>query len=315
MSLFDTMKIKSSQKKFTYEDLSRWFNEDNEKTIRQTILFQKPRVQANSPYTCVEAARYCLYIAGLGEGDVPAPFYLLTWSENERGEIIKSAHNVTDNSAELVSCLKHGCHHDDKSKEYYKAVASVMNRINHESKNKTIIGYTVECLIAGLPHFELLEKYQTFAYTQELTSEEHFRVWDKVRTTSDRDRIMRIIWGEKWTKSPDRIRDAITKHNWSNLAYEVFWYQSKNFDKPIDSYVAKMVTQFEQKLENPLDYGRNLKGIDFSSSIQLETIWYALHLGDEYLDELRNDDGWISEKEMQPKYYKYKRMLKESGRL
>lgn len=296
----NVLKIKSSQKQ--YGNLQSIY-ESNESSIEEATY--KQRI-IKSYMTAAESARYCTSNASFVTPGKPKPYFVLT--EKDR---VKKAVNVTDNCEELNACLESNNVKNSSSKEYLSAAAAILAKINQLTKNGEIIGYTYST--------ELVNKFLTFKYSEQLSESELNHIWGMLTTTKDKINALIGILGDKYDLIPTSVRAKLLGFDnlFSTIAWRAVKYQLQK-NESINETVFKGLTS-SSEINEVLDNGKNLNGLDLTKELQIALIQRAIVMGNKpdgskYIDELRADDGWLSGKDMAEKFQKYSQEVQEAGK-
>lgn len=262
----------------------------------------------------VSAACYC--VESYEEGK---PFYALIYVNSDTGEICRQSKEITQFVASSLNAYKSENYEYNNNNAFYNTAAEVLDEINKAIKGCTLVGFINDKSMADI--------FETFEYTENTSVDDLYAAWQSIDTferlrlsvfttpppyESDviKMNILKRVLGAKIRSLPNKVRGSIIGSNrFKTISWQIIMHQLQ-CDEPIDENAYMAVVQYSD-LSSALIRINDLRGLNFGKKIQVDAIKLAAYLGDEYVDELYTQDGWLNEAEMENKYKEFKEIAEK----
>lgn len=260
------------------------------------------------------AACYCVESYEDGK-----PFYALFYVKSDTGEVCKKSKEITQFVAASLKSYKSANYESNNNNAFYNTAAEVLAEINKAIKGGTLVGFVNDKNMA--------DKFETFEYTEYTSVDDLNAAWRAIdnfgslrlsvfttpppyKTDIIKSNILKKVLGRKWNIAANVIGLIITGGRpFKTIRWKIIVHQLQ-YDEPIDKKAFTAVVQYTN-LSSALTRIDDLTGLNFGKSIQVDTIKLAASLGDEYVDGLHTQDGWLSEVEMEKKYKEFQDLYEQ----
>lgn len=269
----------------------------NEDSLQKLAVTGK--MDSNPDITPQDAVRY--YVSELAIDS--KSFYIVVLEKNAKGNIVASMHDVAAGVTgvdDYAKRVRDGGENPQILKlRFMEPVKAILKNIVAKKGKGVIAGYTTNQALAN----KVVKIFQSGGLDESKGSPDSLnQLWQKANNVRDRYQILKKLLGTYYDKLSNAVIVLLAEQDklFGSAAWEMIKYQRETpgLGTPISEKVLRSVLMSEP-LQDVLDDGKNLAGLDLSTQKQISIIYIGLNLDDKYegtpfIDSLKGTDGkWL----------------------